>query len=64
MKVTINFKTYENVEKVTFPDGYPGNRYIWLIYPYKSTNFNHSKNLQIDYQAFEITNKTFIKIEQ
>lgn len=63
MKVTINFKTYENVDHVCFPDGYPRKRYIWLIYPYKSTNFNRNDYLKIDYQAFEITNKDYIKIE-
>lgn len=64
LKVTINLTTYDNVEKICFPDGYPGNkRFIWLIYPYQTTSFKRSDYLKIDYQTFEITNKTYIKIE-
>jgi len=64
MKVTINFNTYENVKYVSFPDGYPDTRYIWLVYEYKTTNFKRSDYLKIDYQAFPVNNKTYIKIEK
>ena len=65
MKVTINFETIE-CDWVTFPDGYPKERYIWLCWKYNTTKNFHSRNTtpQFDYIARRINNKTYIKIEE